>query len=132
MHAAQFFKARAEVFALRVGYWEFTSDMPGQAAPDKTFRCLTPEELENLRFFFATDPECTTLPGGKQTKTTYEIDQVCQIDNKPATFHFRLEAADSMRFTSTVSVVVEGVTHSGITAARWLHESCDPSQIPIS
>ena len=37
----------AEVFALRVGYWEFTSDMPGQAAPDKTFRCLA--DQNNLR-----------------------------------------------------------------------------------
>jgi hypothetical protein len=123
-----------EPFNMRIGYWELTWQYPGASTPTREFKCLTPEELESLRFFVSTDGDCTIQTGGTQTATRYEIDTLCKIDGGNHIIHYLLEAKEPMSLSVTVSVAVKGETQSAHGTGRWLQDSCsvEPSQVPIS
>jgi hypothetical protein len=85
-----------------------------------------------MRFFISNIPECTTLPGGQQSRTAYEIDQQCQMGEDTVVVHYRIATPDSLTATVTTSMTLEGQEISVRATARWLQDSCDPADIPIS
>jgi hypothetical protein len=121
-----------DVVQLRTGYWALVTEMPDGSEPQRTLQCLTPYELENMRFFISNIPECTTLPGGQQSRTAYEIDQQCQMGEDTVVVHYRIATPDSLTATVTTSMTLEGQEISVRATARWLQDSCDPADIPIS
>jgi hypothetical protein len=120
----------AEVFDLRVGYWEIVWTYPDKSL-HKEFTCLTPEELEGMRFFISTQKDCTLSPGS-QTRTRYEANAVCGQDAERMKIRWVLEARDRMTFTAAASYVIKGKPISAKATGRWLQESCSAPGIPIS
>ena len=123
--------AAAEVIDLRVGYWESVWTIPGQPTTRELF-CLTPEELERMRFFARAPGDCLTTPG-RQTRRRYEAVSVCEEDGERMTVRWVLVAPDPMRFEVRATYEVEGATQAASGSYRWLQESCSAaSKLPNS
>jgi len=121
----------AEVIDLRVGYWAIVFTLPDNSL-QKQFDCYTQEELEGLRFFMSTDENCRIL-SGSQTRTHYEMDAVCGEGDERMKMHVALQAPDPTSYTAAIKYEVEGKPSATVNATgRWLQESCNISDIPIS
>jgi len=119
-----------EVIDLRLGLWETVFKMPDDSM-QKDFTCRTQEELESLRFFISMDENCKVL-SGSQSRTEWEATAVCSGDEDDMNIHVQVKTADSMNFTSLIDYDM-GEQHAVVTGtARWLQESCNISDIPIS
>ena len=121
----------ADVFQIRTGYWALTWNAPEQPAQGQ-YRCLTPEDLEAMRFFQVTIPdrECTVAADGQsQTSTTWQIGIVCSLDEGPITYRYQLVASAPETLTYTVSV--DGYPDQATGAGRWIADTCEPGALPI-
>jgi hypothetical protein len=121
----------ADVLEMRTGYWAFEWTVPGQP-PQRDLRCLTPEDLERMRFFIVESPEENCEVGAdnrRQSTTTWEVDLVCAMDEGQAVFHYLLQATTAMAVVLTVTV--DGIPHAARGNGAWLTDSCEVGAIPI-
>lgn len=121
----------ADVINMRTGYWAFEWIVPGQP-PQRDLRCLTPEDLEKMRFYIVESPEENCEVGAdnrRQTATTWEVDLACAMDEGQAVFHYLLHATTPMAVVLTVSV--DGVPHEARGNGVWLADACEVGAIPI-
>lgn len=119
------------VIQMRVGYWAFEWIVPGQP-PERDLRCLTPEVLEQMRFFIveSTEEHCQVgTDNRRQSASTWEIDLVCAMDEGKAVLHYLLQASTPMAVVITVSV--DGIPHEARGNGVWLADACDVGAIPI-
>lgn len=119
-----------EVIDLRLGLWETVFKLP-DGSTQKDFTCRTQEELESLRFFISMDENCKIFPGS-QSRTEWEATAVCGDEDDSMSMHVLAKTTDPMNFTSVIDYD-KGDQHAVATGtARWLQESCNISDIPIS
>jgi hypothetical protein len=120
-----------EVIDLRVGYWAVVYTLP-DGSQQKGFDCYTQEELEGLRFFISTDENCTLL-SGSQTRLKWEGDAVCGEGEQRMKMHVALQAPEPAGYTAVIRYEAEAKPPLTVNATgRWLQESCNISDIPIS
>jgi hypothetical protein len=112
----------AEVIDLRLGYWQSVWSIPGEP-PQREFFCLTPEELERMRFFINVPNGCTTSHGS-QTRRHYEATSVCEEDGERMKIRFVVQSPDPMRFDVSAVYEFEGKTQAATGTYNWLQESC--------